>query len=48
VVLGEKKPGEDESRKGGLVEEMLTRERAKCDKCGEEYDVSEGHKCRGE
>jgi hypothetical protein len=26
--------------------EMLTRERAKCEICGEEYDVSEGHQCK--
>jgi hypothetical protein len=45
--LGENKPREGVPRKGN-IREMLTRERAKCDKCGEEYDVSEGHKCKGQ
>jgi hypothetical protein len=44
-VLGEKGTESDEWRRGKITE-MLTRERATCDKCGEEYDVAEGHQCK--
>jgi hypothetical protein len=42
--LGDEK-GEDESKK--KVTEMVTREMATCDVCGEEFELAVGHKCKG-
>lgn len=40
-MMGEEKAGEGKPK----IREMLTRERVKCEKCGEQYEPSEGHHC---